>query len=189
MNQRSVIMMFHPTSSPYDDEGLGTDWVAGGLAIKFCEAVTLQPQQLLWVCPNSEPWIVFPSLWRYWRGLIGRPVGVGEIRSPPSVCLLTYRAGALDQVEARAVRAQSPADRTRRSLSSSCVMLSMLGWRPDVPPIDTSSRMRAGNPRTGRAVSVIDVSEERQTPKQPRWCRQARRSRPRTIFMALPHCL
>jgi hypothetical protein len=51
MNQRSVIMIFHPTSSPYDDEELGTDWVAGGLAIKFCEAVTLQSQQLLWVCP------------------------------------------------------------------------------------------------------------------------------------------
>jgi hypothetical protein len=39
-------MIFHPTSSPYDDEELGTDWVAGVLVIKFCEAVTFQPQQL-----------------------------------------------------------------------------------------------------------------------------------------------
>jgi hypothetical protein len=52
MNQRSVIMIFHPTSSPYDEEELGTDWVAGVLAVKFCKAVTLQPQQLLRVRPS-----------------------------------------------------------------------------------------------------------------------------------------
>jgi hypothetical protein len=59
-----MIMIFHPTSSPYDNEGLGTDWFAGVLAMKLCEAVTLQPQQLLWVCPafRALGWSSLPGL-------------------------------------------------------------------------------------------------------------------------------